>query len=122
MSLRHYETVFIITPILPEQQVKETVEKFESLLKEKGAKVYHSESWGLRKLAYPIDKKTTGVYQLFEFNASPELISSLEVELKRDERVLRFMTVSLDKYAVEFNQKRREGSFKKKQTKEEVAS
>ncbi|MDW7690664.1 30S ribosomal protein S6 [Flammeovirgaceae bacterium SG7u.111] len=128
MSLKHYETVFIITPVLSEQQIKETVQKFQETLKELGADIYNEESWGIKKLAYPIDKKTTGYYQLFEFKADPSVIKQYEIELKRDEKVMRFITVSLDKYGVDFNEKRRQGKFnkKKKETesdkKEEVKS
>ncbi|UZR93773.1 30S ribosomal protein S6 [Chondrinema litorale] len=124
MSLKHYETVFIITPILSEQEIEETVAKFKSWLEEQKAEIYHAEKWGLKKLAYPIDNKTTGVYQLFEFKADPTVIQTLEIEYKRDEKILRFLTVSLDKYGVEFNEKRRSGAFKKKSetSKEEVAS
>lgn len=124
MSLKHYETVFIITPILSESEIEETVAKFKGWLGEQKAEIYHEEKWGLKKLAYPIDNKTTGVYQLFEFKADPSVIQSLEVEYKRDEKILRFLTVSLDKYGVEFNEKRRSGAFKKKPEtqKEEVAS
>ena len=119
MDLRHYETVFIVTPVLSDQQMKETVEKVQGILEQLGAEIYHSENWGLKKLAYPINKKTTGVYQLFEFKATPEAIAQLEIEYKRDERVMRFLTVALDKYAVQYNEKRRSN---KKQPKEEVAS
>lgn len=114
MSLKHYETVFITTPVLSQSEIEEAVAKFKTWLSDHKADIYHEENWGLRKLAYPIDNKTTGVYQLFEFKADPTLIAQLEVEYKRDERVLRFLTVSLDKYGVEFNEKRRSGAFKKK--------
>jgi small subunit ribosomal protein S6 len=84
----------------------------------------NEENWGLRKLAYPIDHKTTGFYQLFEFSAPGELISKLETEFRRDEKVMRFLTISLDKHALAYNEKRRSGAFKKKKEtqKEEVAS
>jgi len=124
MSLKHYETVFITTPVLSETEIEETVGKFRDWLKENEADLYHEENWGLRKLAFPIDNKTTGVYQLFEFKAEPSTIEKLEVEYRRDERILRFLTVWLDKYGVEFNEKRRSGAFKKKSEnkKEEAAS
>ncbi|MBX2842399.1 MAG: 30S ribosomal protein S6 [Flammeovirgaceae bacterium] len=113
MSLKHYETVFIITPVLSDQEVEETVEKFKKWLSDQGADIYHDEKWGLKKLAYPILNKTTGVYHLFEFKAEPTVVADLEIEYKRDERVMRFLTVSLDKYGVEFNERRRAGAFKK---------
>ena len=105
--MNRYETVFIMTPVLSEDQAAETVDKFKKFLKGKGAKIKHEENWGLRKLAYPIQKKTTGFYHLFEFQADPTVIASFEVEFKRDERVLRFLTVKLDKHAMAFNQSRR---------------
>ena len=102
-----YETVFILTPVLSEDQVKEAVSKFESYLKEHGATMVHQENWGLRKLAYQIQKKTTGFYHLFEFEAPGDIISRFEVEFKRDERVLRFLTVKMDKHHVAFAESRR---------------
>mgnify|MGYP001063547690 CR=1 FL=1 len=124
MFQKHYETVFIVTPVLSDSEVEEAVEKFRKWLTDNGAETYHDEKWGLRKLAYPIRNKTTGVYQLFEFKATPELVDRLELEYRRDERILRFLTVHLDKYGVEFNEKRRKGAFKKKQEvqKEEAKS
>ncbi len=122
---KHYETVFILTPVLSEQQTKDAVEKFRNFLEENGAEVYHSEHWGLKKLAYPIKHKTTGVYQLFEFKAEPSLIEKLEIEYKRDETILRFLTVWLDKYGVEYNERRRHylsNQQSTNETKEEVAS
>jgi small subunit ribosomal protein S6 len=104
---RHYETVFIATPVLSEDQMKETVEKFRSLLQNNDAEIVHEEDWGLRKLAYPIDKKSTGFYHLIEFEAEGQAIDTLEIEFKRDERILRFLTVKMDKYAVEYAEKRR---------------
>lgn len=115
--VRRYETVFIMTPVLSDEQAKETVQKFKKLLTDKGAQMKHEEDWGLKKLAYPIQKKTTGFYHLFEFEAEGNLVSELEVNYKRDERVIRFLTVSLDKYGVEFVEKRRK--LKAEKAKEE---
>ncbi|MDR2810682.1 MAG: 30S ribosomal protein S6 [Tannerellaceae bacterium] len=105
--MNNYETVFILTPVLSEAQMKEAVEKFTTLLKTEGAEIVNEENWGLRKLAYPIDKKTTGFYQLIEFKGKPETITTLEVNFRRDERVLRFLTFRLDKFAAEYAAKRR---------------
>jgi small subunit ribosomal protein S6 len=105
--MNQYETVFIVTPVLSEDQMKETVKKFSGYLSENGGEIVHEDNWGLRKLAYPIQKKSTGFYHLMEFKASGELINRLEVEFRRDERIIRFLTVKLDKHAVEYNQKRR---------------
>lgn len=90
-----YETVFIVTPVLSEAQMKEAVMKFRSLITEEGGAVVHEEDWGLRKLAYPIQKKSTGFYYLIEFKSSPEFINKLETEYRRDERVIRFLRLSL---------------------------
>lgn len=102
----HYETVFIITPVLSAEQAKETVEKFREILKKEKAKIINEEHWGLKKLAYPIQKKSTGFYQLFQFEAEGDLIGKLELAFKRDERIMRFLTVKLDKHAVEYAAKR----------------
>lgn len=102
-----YETVFILTPVLSEQQMTETVEKFKTLLTEKGAELLNEENWGMKKMAYPIQKKSTGFYTLLEFKAEPEVIERLEVAYRRDERVLRYLTVKLDKYAAQYAEKRR---------------
>jgi len=102
-----YETVFIVTPVLSETQMKEAVQKFRSLIAEEGGQMVHEEDWGLRKLAYPIQKKSTGFYNLIEFTANPEFIGKLETEYRRDERIIRFLTMKMDKYAVEYSEKKR---------------
>jgi len=114
MILKDYETVFILTPVLSETQMKDTVEKFKSVLKDNGAQLINEENWGLKKLAYPINNKTTGFYHLVEYKGPSTIINTLEIEFKRDERVMRFLTVALDKHAVEYNNKRRKGEFNKK--------
>lgn len=120
MELKNYETVFILTPVLSEQQTKDAVEKFKKLLTDNGATLVHEEAWGLRKLAYPIQNKHTGFYQIFEFAANPQLIAKLEIEYKRDERVIRFLTIALDKHAVAYNEKKRKGLVGKKVEKTEA--
>ena len=105
--MNQYETVFILTPVLSEEQMKEAVTKYQNYLKEKGAEIVHEEHWGLRKLAYPIQKKSTGFYHLIEYKAEGTLIAELELTFKRDERVMRFLTVKLDKHAVAYNEKKR---------------
>ncbi len=107
--LNSYETIFIITPVLTEEQMKDAVMKFEQVLKENSAELIHQENWGLKKLAYPIQKKSTGFYQLFEFKAAGDVVDKLEIEFRRDERIMRFLTVSLDKYGVQYNSSRRSG-------------
>ena len=105
--MNQYETVFILTPVLSDEQMKEAVEKFKGILAEENSEIINEESWGLKKLAYPIDKKSTGFYQLIEFKSEPATIAKLEVNFRRDERVLRYLTVKLDKYAAEYAAKRR---------------
>ncbi len=122
---KNYETVFILTPVLSEAQMKDTVEKFKKLLLATGAEMVNEENWGLRKLAYPVQHKSTGFYNLFEFKANPDVIANIETEYRRDEAVLRFLTVSLDKHALAYNEKRKRGDFRKdkKENKEkEVAA
>jgi len=104
---KRYETVFILTPVLSAEQVKETVVKFKKSLKDGGAKLKHEEDWGLKKLAYPIQKKSTGFYHLFEYEAEGDLIANMELNLKRDEKVMRFLTVSMDKHAIAFAESRK---------------
>ena len=105
--MNRYETVFILTPVLSDDQMKEAVEKFKDVLKKNNATLVNEELWGLRKLAYPIQKKSTGFYCLFEFEAEPTIVKTLETAYRRDERVIRFLTFHLDKYAVEYAEKRR---------------
>ena len=102
----HYETVFIMTPVLSDEQMKEAVAKFRKILTDNGSEIVHEDNWGLRKLAYPIHNKTTGFYYLIEFKAPGSLIAKLEIEYKRDERVMRFLTMSLDKHAIAYSEKK----------------
>ena len=105
--MNQYETVFILTPVLSDEQMKEAVEKFKGVLAKCGAEIISEENWGLKKLAYPIEKKSTGFYELIEFKAAPEVLKTLEVAYRRDERVLRYLTVKMEKYAAEYAEKRR---------------
>ncbi len=104
--MNQYETVFILTPVLSDAQMKEAVEKFKGILTAEGAEIINEENWGLKKMAYPIEKKSTGFYQLIEFKAEPTVIAKLELNYRRDERVIRYLTTKLDKYAVEYAAKR----------------
>ncbi len=114
--LNHYETVFILTPVLSDAQMKETVNKYKDFLTAEGATIVHEENWGLRKLAYPIQKKSTGFYQLVQFDADPQLIAKLEINFRRDEKIIRFLTFKMEKYANEYAEKRR--NLKSKEVKE----
>jgi small subunit ribosomal protein S6 len=113
--LNHYETVFILTPVLSDAQMKETVEKFKNILIQENSQIVNEECWGLRKLAYPIEKKSTGFYCLIEFDAEPETIDKLEIQFRRDEKVIRFLTTKMDKHAAEYATKRRGVKSKEKE-------
>ncbi|HYG03107.1 MAG TPA: 30S ribosomal protein S6 [Chryseosolibacter sp.] len=117
MIMKNYETVFILNPVLSEDQAKDTVEKFVKVLKKGNAEILNNEQWGLKKLAYPINKKSTGFYNLIEFSAEPTLVATLETEYRRDESVMRFLTTALDKHAITYNERRRKGEFKNKEKK-----
>ncbi len=115
--LNNYEAVFITNPVLSAPQMKEAVDKFKGIIAEGKGEVIHEEDWGLRKLAYTIQKKTTGFYYLIEFKSEGEVINTLETEFRRDERVMRFLTVKLNKYAFAYAEKKR--SLKQKKNEEE---
>ncbi|MCK9344319.1 MAG: 30S ribosomal protein S6 [Prevotella sp.] len=105
--MNQYETVFILTPVLSDEQMKEAVTKFKTLLTDNGAEILNEETWGLKKMAYAIQKKSTGFYCLLEFKAEPSVVDTLEIGFRRDEKVIRFLTVKLDKYASAYAEKRR---------------
>jgi small subunit ribosomal protein S6 len=104
--MNHYETVFILNPVLSEEQIKETVKKYEDFLVSKGAKMVNKEDWGLKKLAYPIQHKKSGFYHLFEYTVDGATIEPLEVMFRRDERMMRYLTVKLDKHAIDWAKER----------------
>ena len=112
--INQYETVFIATPVLSEPQMKETVEKFKKYITDNGELV-HEEDWGLRKMAYSIQKKTTGFYHLFEFKAEGAFVNKLETEFRRDEKIMRFLTMKMDKHAVAYSEKKRREQESKKE-------
>jgi small subunit ribosomal protein S6 len=105
--MNNYETVFIATPVLSDAQTKELLGKFQGVITENGGQITSSEEWGLRKLEYPIQKKSTGFYFLVEFTGEGNIIETLETQFRRDERVIRFLTFRQDKHAVEYSAKRR---------------
>ena len=105
--IKQYETVFIATPVLSEAQMKEAVKKYTDYIVSKGGEIVYEEDWGLKQLAYPIQKKTTGFYYLIEFKAEPTLIARLETQYRRDERIMRFLTFAMDKHAVAYAERRR---------------
>ena len=113
--MNQYETVFILTPVLSDEQMKETVDKFKKLLTDNGAEILNEETWGLKKMAYQFEKKTSGFYNLLEFKAEPSVIKTLETGFRRDEKVIRFITVKLEKYAAQYAEKRRNKLAKKEE-------
>lgn len=118
--LKQYETVFIATPVLSEAQMKEAVAKYVNYINAKGGEVVYEEDWGLKQLAYPIQHKTSGFYHLIQFKATPDFVAHLETQYHRDERILRFLTVALDKHAVAYAEKRRAGKTAKQEVKPEA--
>ncbi len=112
--MNHYETVFILNPVLSKEQIKETVKKYEDVLISKGAKMISNEDWGLKKLAYAIQHKKSGFYHLFEYTVEGDAINELEINFRRDERVMRYLTVALDKHAIAWAEKRRKRNKKKR--------
>jgi len=111
--MKNYETVFILNPVLSEDQAKDTVEKFVKVLTKTKADIVNIEQWGLKRMAYPIQNKSTGFYNLIEFAAESTVINTLETEFRRDESVMRFLTTVLDKHSIEYNARRRKGEFNK---------
>ena len=105
--MNQYETVFILTPVLSDVQMKEAADKVKSSLEALGAEIINTEDWGLKTLAYPIQKKTSGFYQMIEFKAEPTVIAKIELQMRRDERIIRFLTVKNEKYAAAYAEKRR---------------
>ncbi len=119
MQKKHYETVFILTPVLSDQQMKDTVDKFRKLLTDNGAEFVHEDHWGLKKLAYPIQNKNTGFYHLFEYKANPTVIKTLGIEFRRDEKIIRELTILMDKHHIAYAEKKRSGLMGKKQVAKE---
>ena len=107
--MQNYELMVIFTPVLSDDDYKGAQKKFTSLISESGGEVLNEKPWGLKSLAYPINKKTTGLYWVVEYKAPSDFNEKLKTQLLRDESVLRHMFTALDKYAVEYNAKKRSG-------------
>jgi len=110
----NYETVIIFTPILNNEEVKKQISKYTDLIKEDGGNIVHEDHWGLKQLAYPIQKKTTGIYHIVEYDAPTGFIDKLELQFRRDENVMRFLTTVLDKYSLDYNDRKRNGLIGRK--------
>ena len=116
----NYETVIIFSPLLAEEDVKREIAKYTKIVTDGGAALLEERTWGLRQLSYPIQGKSNGIYYIMEFQGAATLVNKLEVEFKRDENIIRFLTVKLDKYGIDYNDRRRKGLVgKKRETKEE---
>ncbi len=107
--MNNYELMVIFTPVLSEEDAKTARKKYETLVKDNGGEVTHSNPWGLKSLAYPIAKKTTGIYWVMEYTAPTSFNETLKIQLLRDESVMRHMVTVLDKYAVAYNNKKKSG-------------
>ena len=118
--MNRYETVFIMTPVLSTNQVAETVEKYRAIIADKGGKILYEDAWGLRKLAYPIQKKSTGFYHLIEWEAEGSAVRPFETEFRRDERILRFLTTAMDKHHIAYAESRRDKSNRKAEPSKDV--
>ena len=113
--MRHYEVTFIIDPVLSGDEIKKAAEMYVEYLKGEGCTIVHVEDWGIRQMAYPINKRTSGAYFTIEFNTeNHELMAKLELAFRRDERLIRFLSLSLDKHGVKYNQDKRAGLIGKK--------
>ncbi|TNE53454.1 MAG: 30S ribosomal protein S6 [Bacteroidetes bacterium] len=121
--MRHYEVTFIVDPVLSGDEVKSTAEQIQAEIKNAGANIVAVDEMGLRQLAYQIKKRSSGVYHCIEFSCeSAEWLSKFELGLKRNERLLRFLTVKLDKYGVKYNDDKRNGRIGKKKKEEAAAA
>lgn len=107
--MSNYELMVIFTPVLSDDEFKSVQKKYTDFLEANGGKVVHSNPWGLKSLAYPIQKKTTAIYWVLEFEAPTDFNEKLKIQFLRDDQVLRHMITVLDKYAVEYNAKKRHG-------------
>ncbi|MCB0735079.1 MAG: 30S ribosomal protein S6 [Flavobacteriales bacterium] len=116
MEKKQYESVIILTPVLSEKQMEDAIASYRQLITENNGDIIHEENWGLTKLAYPIQKKVTGFYHIFEFAAPADIVTKLELAYRRDEQVMRYLTISLNKHAVKYNERRRKGEFNKPKT------
>ena len=108
--MRHYEVTFIVDPVLSGDEIKSTAKTYQDMLNTEGCTIVYVDEMGLRQLAYSINKRSSGVYYTIEFSAeNGEVIPKLELALRRDERIMRFLTIKLDKYGVKYNEDKRNG-------------
>jgi small subunit ribosomal protein S6 len=114
--MRHYELTFIVDPVLSNEEIQGIRKTYEDLVKKEGNKIVHVDDQGLRQLAYPINKRNSGIYYTIEFQAAAgESIAPIELSMRRDERIMRYLTVALDKFGIKYNEDKRNGLIKKAQ-------
>lgn len=117
--MKHYEVTFIVDPVLSGDEIKATEQVYETMLKDAGYNITHVDEMGLKQLAYPINKRSSGIYYTIEFSGETgEIVNKLELSLRRDERIMRFLTIALDKYGVKYNEDKRNGKIGKVERKE----
>jgi small subunit ribosomal protein S6 len=110
-QMNQYETVIVLTPVLSDDEAKRAIESYKEVLKGFGAEMIHEEAWGLRQLAYPIKKKTTGIYFVIEYKAETDSVAKLELQFNRDEQILRYLTIRLDKFSIDYNERKHRGEI-----------
>lgn len=121
--MRHYELTFVVDPVLSNEEIQSIRQTYEDLVKKQGCTIVHIEDSGLKQLAYPINKRNSGIYFTIEFSSeNGEAIAPVELALRRDERIMRFLTISLDKFGVKYNEDKRNGLIKKVQRLKKKAS
>lgn len=120
MNKNQYESVIILTPVLSEKQMEDAIASYRQLITENGGTITNEESWGLTKLAYPIQKKVTGFYHIYEFDAPGDIVTKMELVFRRDEQVMRYLTIKVNKHAAVYNERKKKGEFKKSKASKEV--
>jgi small subunit ribosomal protein S6 len=106
-NLQNYELMVIFTPVLAEDDYKTAQKKYADFIRSAGGQITHEDAWGLRSLAYPINKKTTGLYYVLEYQAPADTNAKLEIQMNRDENIMRHMITRIDKYAFAYNERKR---------------
>jgi len=116
--MRQYEVTFIVDPVLSGDEIKSTAKTYEDLLKNEDCSIVATDAHGLKPLTYTINKRNSGIYFTHEFQTpTGAVIPKLELALRRDERIMRFLTVKLDKYGIKFNDDKRNGRIGGKNSK-----
>jgi small subunit ribosomal protein S6 len=127
--MNQYEVTFIVDPVLSGDEIKATAQTYIDFVTNNDCKIVNVDEMGLRQLTYPINRRTSGIYYCVEFQTpTGEVIDKLELAFRRDENIMRFLSVRLDKYGVKFNEDKRNGligkkkaAAKKDESKKEVA-